>query len=81
MPGQFAVGLLSDKFVARVTAPEIYAADLEKLAGGAAEELDQSGGVRALRSLGCDPQQESLKVIVGGMRGLASRRRRRIASD
>jgi len=39
--GHLAVGLLSDEFVAGMSAPEINAADLEKLAGGVAKELDR----------------------------------------
>jgi len=45
--------------------PEIDAADLEKFASGAAEELDQGGSIGALRCLGSDPQKEFLKGIVG----------------
>ena len=63
--GQLAIGLLSDQFVAGMAAPEINPADLEELAGGAAEELDQGVGVGAFRSLGGDPQEELLKGIVG----------------
>ncbi len=63
--GQLAVGLLSDEFVAGVAPPEIDAADLEKFASGAAEELDQSVGIGALRCLGSDPQKKFLKGIVG----------------
>src|ERR1022692_2563517 len=79
--GQLAVGLLSDEFVARVAPPEINAADLKKLARGAAEQVDQSGGVDALRSLGGDAQEQFLKGIVGVGQGAAFGRLGRIASD
>jgi len=54
--GQFAVGLLSDEFIAGVTAPKVNAADLEEFASGRAKELDQRGGVGPLRGFGGDPQ-------------------------
>ena len=79
--GQLAHGLFSDEFVAGVVAPKIDAADLEKFAGGAAEQLDQSGRIRTLRGLGGDPQEEFLKGIVGVGKIPAFPRRRRIASD
>jgi hypothetical protein len=49
-----------------VTAPEINTANLEELAGGAAEQLDQRAGVGPLGSFGGDPQKEFLKSFVGG---------------
>jgi hypothetical protein len=61
---EFAFGLFADKFVAGVAAPEINAADLEKLAGGTAEELDERRGVGALRGPGGDAEEELLKSIV-----------------
>ena len=79
--GQLALGLFSDEFVAGAAAPKINAADLEKFAGGTAEELDQSGRVSTLRGLAGDPQEEFLKGIVGVGKVPAFRGRRRIASD
>ena len=57
--GQLAIGLLADEFVAGVAAPEINTTDLEKLAGGTTEEVDQRTRVGALRGLGGNPQEEA----------------------
>jgi hypothetical protein len=78
--GQFPVGLFSDKFIARVTPPEINAAALKKLTRSVAEELDQQVGIRAFRSFRVDPQKEFLKSLVGVGLGPGFRRRRRVAS-
>jgi hypothetical protein len=75
--GQLAVGLFSDELIARVSTPEINAANLEELARGAAKKLDQRGGTGAFRGLGGDPQEEFLKSIVGSKQGAAFWRRRR----
>jgi hypothetical protein len=77
--GQLAIGLLADKFVAGVAAPEINSSDLEEFAGGSAKELNQGARIRAFRGLGSDAQEELLKGIVGIVRGAGFRRRRRIA--
>lgn len=62
---QLAIGLFPHKFVARVAPPEIYAGDLEELAGSAAEELDQSVGIEAFGGFAGKLQEEFLKGVVG----------------
>jgi len=76
--GQFAVGLFSDEFVAGPMSPEINSADLEELARGAAEKLDERGGVGAFRSFGGDSQEKFLKAIIGVGRTAAFRQRDRV---
>jgi hypothetical protein len=76
--GQFAIGLFSDEFAACPMPPEINSADLKELARGAAEKLDERGGVGALRSFGGDSQEKFLKAIIGVGRRAALRQRDRV---
>jgi hypothetical protein len=78
--GQFAVGLLPNEFVTGMTPPEINSGALKKLAGGAAEKLDQGSRISAFRSFRGNPQKEFLKRFVGTTLDADFRRRRQIAS-
>ena len=62
--GQFAVSLLAQQFLASLASPEINAADLEKLARGAAKKMDQGDAIGALRRLRRNPQQKLLKAFI-----------------
>ena len=62
---QLSTGLFANEFFRRLTAPEVDSGDVEKLASGAAKELDQGTCVGTFRSLLGDAQQEFLKAVIG----------------
>jgi len=63
--GQLSTGLFAPKFASRQTAPEVDPGEVEKLARGAAKELDQGTCMGAFRGLPGDAQQEFLKAVIG----------------
>ena len=63
--GQLATGLFAQEFFGRQPAPEVDPGEVEKLASGAAKELDQGTCGGTFRGLIGDAQQEFLKAVIG----------------
>lgn len=62
--GKLSTGLFAHEFFRRPTAPEVDSGEVEKLARGAAKELDQGTCVGTFRGFPGDAQQEFLKAVI-----------------
>src|SRR5437879_4309715 len=78
---EFAGSLLANQLVFRAAPPEVDPRNLEKLPRRLAKELDQRLSIWAFRGLGCNPQEEFLKMLVGSGRGATPMRDGQVATE